>query len=109
MRQMLLILALVGAIVSGWLPAMAATLDVARPDAMHAMHQTVADESGSEHDEHGKTKPAAHPLACSACYAIEADQPDARSRMISISSDISAAMPQLAGMDLCPLDPPPRS
>lgn len=106
MRQIFLILAVLGAVISGWVPAVAATMNAALPAGMHAMHQTAGEESGSEH---GKSKAVAHPVACSACFAIEAVRIEPRGRMLDISSRVSAAMPQLSGLALPPLDPPPRS
>jgi hypothetical protein len=58
---------------------------------MHAMHQMAGENGGSEH---GKSKPAAHPVACSACFAIEAARldPDApRARHFKPASDGRAA------------------
>ena len=103
---MLFILALLGAVLSGWVPAIAATLDAGRTGGMHAMHQMADEDGGSEH---GKSKPAAHPVACSACFAIEAERLEPLSRTFEVSSLVSAAVPQLAGLALPPLDPPPRS
>jgi hypothetical protein len=73
---------------------------------MHAMHQTNGENGKSEH---GKSKPVAHPVACSACFAIEAARLEPLNRSLDISSRVSAAMPQLAGLALQPLNPPPRS
>ncbi|MGB3813249.1 MAG: hypothetical protein WA950_08475 [Shinella sp.] len=106
MRQILFVLAILGAVVSGWVPAIAATLHAAQPAGMHAMHQTAMDDTGGEH---GKSKPAAHPTVCSACFAIEAHRLEPPSRIPDISSRVSAATPQFSGLALPPLDPPPRS
>ena len=106
MRQVLFILAILGAVFSGWVPAVAATLSAGQPAGMHAMHQMTNEDGGSEH---GKSKPAAHPLACSACFAIEVQRLEPRDRTLDISSRLSAAVPALAGRALIPLDPPPRS
>lgn len=103
MRQVLFALAILCAILSGWLPAMAATLAAAQPAGLHAMHGTTGQ------DEHGKAKPAAHPPACSACYAIAAGPLDAPAGLSSIASRLSAAAPRLDGLAPRPLDPPPRS
>ena len=100
MRQLLFALAVLGAVLSGWVPAMAATLAAAQPAAIHAMH--------GEH-EHGKTKPAAHPLACSACFAIEAGRLETPDRLSVLVGHVAAAMPRLHGHAPAPLDPPPRS
>ncbi len=102
MRQILLMLALVGAIVSGWVPAMTATLAAAQPTGMHAMHDTTGEDDGREE---GKS----HPIACSACFAIEAERLETPDRLSEMSSHIPAATPQLAGLARRPLDPPPRS
>lgn len=105
MRQVLFALAVLGAVLSGWVPAIAATLSVAQPSGLHhAMHQTATEE-----DEHGKSKPAAHPIACSACFAIEAERLEPPNRVLDVSSRVCAAMPRFAGLALSPLDPPPRS
>lgn len=106
MRNVLFVLAVLGAVFSGWVPAIAATLNAAEPAGLHALHQMPGEHGGSEHD---KSKAAAHPVACSACFAIEAARIEPRSRMLDISSHVSAAMPQLSGLALPPLDPPPRS
>ncbi len=106
MRQILFVLAILGAVLSGWVPAIAATLHAASPAGMHAMHQTASEDGGSEH---GKTKPAAHPVACSACFAIEAVRLEPMNRALDIASRFSAETPPLAGLALSPLDPPPRS
>lgn len=106
MRQVLFVLAILGAVLSGWVPAVAATMTAAQPAGMHAMHHMAGEDGGGEH---GKTKPSAHPVACSACFAIEAARPEPIGRSLDISSRVSAATPQLAGLALPPLDPPPRS
>jgi hypothetical protein len=105
MRQIFLVLAILGAVLSGWVPAIAATLHAGQTAGLHTMHQMAGEEDGSEH---GKAKPAAHPVACSACFAIEAQRLEPVSLVLDISSRVSAAMPQLAGLALPPLDPPPR-
>lgn len=104
MRQFLLIFALLGAVISGWVPAMAATLHAAQPSHTQTMHHG-NDGSG----EHGKSKPAAHPVACSACFAIESQKLEPANRLIDISARVSVTTPRLAGLALSPLDPPPRS
>lgn len=104
MRQVVFVLAILGAVLSGWIPAVAATLAAAQPAGMHAMHRMQEENGG----EHGKAKPAAHPLACSACFAIEAarlEPPDGRA---TLSSLLPATVAQLAGLTPPPLDPPPR-
>lgn len=106
MRQALFILAVLGALVSGWIPAVAATLGAGQDAGMHAMHRMTHEDG---HGEHGKAKPAAHPLACSACFAIEAQRLEPRGRTLAISSRMTAAMPRLAGRAPVPLDPLPRS
>ena len=105
MRQILFIFAILGAILSGWVPALAATLHVAQPAGLHAMHQT----TGAKGGEHDTSKPAAHPLACSACFAIEAARMEPPGRMSGLSDRFSAATPHLAGLLHRPLNPPPRS
>lgn len=107
MRQILFVFAILGAVLSGWVPAIAATLSIAQPAGMHAMHQMTAEKDGSEHG--GKSKHAAHPVACSACFAIEAAGLDPVHQALDVSSHASAAVPQLVGLALPPLDPPPRS
>lgn len=105
MRQILLALALLGALLAGWMPAMAATMAVAQPAHMHAMHAGAGKTGG---EEEGKVKPMAHPVACAACFAIEAARLEAPDRIAGLSSRLPAATPQLAGLALRPLDPPPR-
>ena len=105
MRQVLLMLAILGALFSGWLPAMAATLNAAQPAGAHAMH----DMAGKNGGEHGKTKPMAHPVACSACFAIEAERLEPAGRVAVRSERSPAIVSALAGLQLRPLDPPPRS
>lgn len=99
-------LALLGAVLSGWVPAMASTLAAAQPAGMHAMHGMAAEDGGSEH---GKSKPTAHPVACSACFAIEAERLETPRRLAEMSRHEAASPPQLSGLSLRPLDPPPRS
>ena len=99
-------LALVGALLSGWLPAMAATLEVGQPAGLHAMHDM---SHGHDGGEHGKAKPMAHPLACSACFAIEAGRIEPAGRIAVPAGRVAFAPPALAGLTLPPLDPPPRS
>lgn len=106
MRHILLVLAVLGAVLSGWVPAIAATLNAGNAAGMHATHQMQAEDGGSEHK---KAKPAAHPVACSACFATEAERLEPMSRPSAISSPVSAAVAQLAGLALPPLDPPPRT
>ena len=106
MRQILFIFAILGAILSGWVPAMAATLNAGQTAGMHAMHQMAGEDGGSKH---GKAKPSAHPVACSACFAIEAGRLEPLGRIAEVSNHVSAATPQLSGLALPPLDPPPRS
>ncbi len=95
-------LAVLGAVLSGWVPAMAATQAAARPAGMHALHATAGEDSGGTH---GKS----HPIACSACFAIEAERLEAPDRLAAISSPLPAAATPLAGLARRPLDPPPRS
>lgn len=106
MRQVLFVLAILGAMLSGWVPAVAATLHAAPQAGMHTMHQTAGDDGA--HAQH-KGKAAAHPIACSACFAVEAARPAPLYRRLDISSRIPATMPRLAGLFPFPLDPPPRS
>ncbi|MCR6499283.1 hypothetical protein MUO32_09590 [Shinella sp. CPCC 101442] len=98
-------LAILGALFSGWLPAMAATLNAAQPAGAHAMH----DMAGKNGGEHGKTKPMAHPVACSACFAIEAERLEPAGRISVLSERTAIAPPALVGLEPHPLDPPPRS
>lgn len=105
MRQVLLTLAILGALLSGWLPAMAATLSVVQPAGVHAMH----DMAGKNSVGHGKTKPMSHPVACSACFAIEAERLEPAGRVLVLSERSAAAPPALVGVEPRPLDPPPRS
>lgn len=106
MRQVLFVLAILGAMFSGWVPVVAAALNAAPQAGMHAMHRTAENEGANA--EH-KGKAAAHPVACSACFAIEAARPAPLYRRLDISSRIPAATPRLAGLGPFPLDPPPRS
>ena len=99
-------LALLGAVLSGWVPAMASTLAAAQPAGMHAMHGMAAEDGSSEH---GKSKPTAHPVACSACFAIEAERLETPRRLAEMSRHEVASPPLLSGLSLRPLDPPPRS
>ena len=105
MRQVLFLFAILGALFSGWLPVMAATLSVGQPAGMHAMH----DMTGKGGGDHGKTKPMVHPVACSACFAIEAERIEPAGRLLVLSERTPALPPALAGLALRPLDPPPRS
>ncbi|WP_337182100.1 hypothetical protein [Shinella sp.] len=105
MRQVVFVLAILGAVLSGWIPAVAATLAAAQPAGLHAMHR-VQEEKGGE--EHGKAKPTAHPLACSACFAIEAARLEPSDGRATLSSRLPATVAQLAGLTPPPLDPPPR-
>lgn len=107
MRQILFVFAILGAVLSGWVPAIAATLSIAQPAGMHAMHQMATEKDDSEHGNTSKS--AAHPFACSACFAIEAVGLDPMNQALDVSSVASAAVPQLIGLALPPLDPPPRS
>jgi hypothetical protein len=107
MRQILFVLALLGAVLAGWIPAMAATMTVAQPASMHAMH-AMAGETGGEAEGKGTAKPMAHPVACAACFAIEAERLEAPGRISTLSSRLPAVTPQLAGLALRPLNPPPR-
>ncbi|AOF88351.1 hypothetical protein [Sinorhizobium sp. RAC02] len=107
MRQILFVFAILGAVLSGWVPAIAATLSVAQPAGMHAVHQMATEKDDSEHGN--TSKPAAHPVACSACFAIEAFGLAPVRQALDASSPASAAVPQLIGVALPPLDPPPRS
>ena len=105
-------LAIFGALLSGWLPAMAATMHVAQPAGMHAMHETATHETTGKDagGEHGKgQKPAVHPVACSACFAIEAERLEPAGRVAVRSERSPAIVSALAGLQLRPLDPPPRS
>ena len=107
MRQILFVLALLGAVLAGWIPAMAATMTVAQPAGMHAMH-AMTGETGDTSADKGKTKPMAHPVACAACFAIEAERLETPARVSTLSSRLPAVTPQLAGLALRPLNPPPR-
>lgn len=107
MRQILLVFAILGAVLSGWVPAVAATLSIAQTTGMHAMHQMATEKGDSKHGE--KSKPAAHPVACSACFAIEVSGLDPVRQALDVSSPTSATVTQLIGLALSPRDPPPRS
>lgn len=104
MRTLFLIFAILGAVLAGWVPAMAGTLHAAQIPAAQAVQMH---DHGS--GDHGKSKPAAHPIACAACFAIEAEPLFPESRRLDISARMSSAEPRLAGRALSPLDPPPRS
>lgn len=104
MRQVLFVLAIVGAVLAGWMPAVAATLDAAPQAGMHAMHHAPGGD-----DTQGKAKASVHPFACSACFAIEAARVTPPGHSLAVSSRIPSATPQFAGRGPCPLDPPPRS
>ncbi|MCJ8053026.1 hypothetical protein GB928_014285 [Shinella curvata] len=106
MRQVLFLFAILGALFSGWLPAMAATLSVGQPAGVHAMHDMNGKDGGGDH---GKTKPMAHPVACSACFAIEAERIEPAGRLLVLSEHTPALPPALAGLALRPLNPPPRA
>ena len=106
MRPFLFVLAILGALFSGWLPAMAATMTVGQPAGAHAMHDRDGKNGGGEH---GKTKPMAHPVACSACFAIEAERIEPAGRLLVLSERTPLIPPALAGLAPRPLDPPPRS
>lgn len=106
MRSFFFVLALLGAVLAGWMPAMAATMSVAQPAGMHAMHVMDGENGG---DTQNKSKPMAHPVACAACFAIEAERFEAPGRILTPLSRLSAVTPQLAGLALRPLNPPPRS
>lgn len=106
MRQILFVFAILGAALSGWVPVAAAALHGAQPSGLHAMHTSGSDEAGGDHDT---SKRAAHPLACSACFAIEAVRIEPAARSVGVSDRLSAVVPQLAGLAHRPLDPPPRS
>lgn len=106
MRQVLFLFAILGALLSGWLPAMAATLSVGQPASVHAMHDRDGKDGGGDHS---KTKPMAHPVACSACFAIEAERIEPAGRLLVLSERTHAIASALAGLELRPLDPPPRS
>ena len=106
MRQVLFVLAILGAVLSGWVPAVAAAMTAAQPAGLHAMHAMTGEDGGSEH---GKSKQVLHPVACSACFAIEAQRPEPLGRSLDISSRVVATTPPLSGLALRPLDPPPRS
>ena len=111
MRQILFVLALLGAVLAGWIPAMAATMTVAQPAGMHAMHAMTGETGDTSADkgmDKGKTKPMAHPVACAACFAIEAERLETPARFSTLSSRLPAVTPQLAGLALRPLNPPPR-
>lgn len=107
MRQFLLVVAILGAVLSGWVPAVAATLSLAQPGGMHALHQMAKKTGDGEHSD--KSKPAAHPVACSACFAIEVSALDSVRQALDVSSHTATAVPQLTGRALPPVDPPPRS
>jgi hypothetical protein len=106
MRQVLFVLAILGAMISGWVPVVAATLHAAPQAGMHAMPPMAGDDGAAAGH---KGKAAAHPVACSACFAIEAERPAPLYRRPDISGRVPAATPRLAGLGPFPLDPPPRS
>ena len=106
MRQVLFVLAILGAMLSGWVPVIAATVHAAPQADVHAMHRMAGNDGATTGD---KGKAAAHPVACSACFAIEAERPAPLYRRLDISSRVPAATPRLVGLGPSPLDPPPRS
>ena len=106
MRQILFVLAILGAMFSGWVPSIAAALDAGQSPGLHAMHHMAEDDAGGDRRP---SKSAFHPLACSACFAIETGRIEPQKRRMAVSSRVSAATPRLAGVFLAPHDPPPRS
>lgn len=105
MRQILFVLAVLGALLAGWVPAMAATADVARPaaESVHAMHHAGHDEGEKEHG-----KAAAHPTACTACFAIAAGTIEAGTPGAKAPARLVPLSRHLTGLAPLPLDPPPR-
>ena len=106
MRQVLFALAIFGALFSGWLPAMEATMQIAPPADVHDMHDMSARDDGGAH---GKTRPMVHPVGCSACFAIEAERLAPAGRVLIALERTPATVSALAGLVLRPLDPPPRA
>ena len=106
MRQVLFVLAILGAMISGWVPVVAATLHAAPQAGTHAMHPMAGDDGAAPGP---KGKAAAHPVACAAWCAIEAERPAPLYRRLDSSGRVPAATPRLAGLGPFPLDPPPRS
>jgi hypothetical protein len=106
MRPFLFVLAMLGALLAGWVPAMAATFDAGRIAAYdaHAGHQG---HHGSGEDQHGKK--ALHPMACPACFAIPTTAIEAVPPLSFTSAYMSLRAPRFIGVEPLPLDPPPRS
>lgn len=104
MKRMMVILAVLGAVLSGWIPAMAATMTLGH--AVPAAHHASGTDSGTDH---GKPAKAVHMTACSACFAIEATRIDERNRPVIIAARVSFATAPLDGLTVPPADPPPRT
>ena len=102
MRRLFLIFGLIAALFAGWTPV-AASLHVAATTSLHAGHTDTNEQQG-----HGGAKHAvAHPLLCSACFALAAETQHiapARSR----PAHQVAIEAVLAGGEVLPLLPPPR-
>ncbi|MDX3925669.1 MAG: hypothetical protein QHC90_07645 [Shinella sp.] len=111
MRRFFLFLAFFGALFSGWMPALSATLDAGRPahhaQAGHTDHSAHHNEEGKKGSEHGSK--AVHPVLCAACFALPADNAEARRIAPPISAYGNEAAKPLAGKIPSPLDPPPKA
>lgn len=100
MRRLAFALAILGALLAGWLPALAASAGAAQA-VVHA-----GDHAG-HHGDHGK--PAQHPVACPVCFAIVAQALETPRRQAVASARFSFAVAALDGLTLSPRAPPPRA
>ena len=100
MRRLAFALAILGAMLAGWLPAMAASAGTG-PAVIHA-----GDHRG-HHGDHDKA--AQHPVACPVCFAVAAQAFETPPRQAAASVHLSFAMAALDGLTLSPRTPPPRA
>lgn len=110
MKRLFLLLALLAALFAGWVPVMAGSLHAAATASHHGGHVAHADQAASDdHADHGgKRNATAHPLLCSACFALPAEAGHGApppTRFMAATHYVVT----LVGGEVLPPVPPPRT
>ncbi|WP_147272154.1 hypothetical protein [Phyllobacterium salinisoli] len=113
MRRFIILIAVLGALVSGWLPALSATFDIGGGHTMsgtetaHSLHRGSHEHGSRQSDE--RKDAAVHPMLCAACFALPAESGPALRKVAPVSAYGAALAQPLAGTVPSPLSPPPRA
>ncbi|QRM54452.1 hypothetical protein [Sinorhizobium sp. BG8] len=112
MRRFFIVLAFLGAMLAGWMPAasMAAHSGHGTTTAIthHDASAAHADGDRASPDHRTGGHPRLHPLLCAACFAVTPDAGVSAPAPRALAR-VEGEATTLSGIDLPPLDPPPRT